>query len=198
MKHIPIPCRAVFAAWLGVCVVVLIGVATSDGIVARADQNDSRLDDLFERLQETENRDDGREITARIHQIWRSTDNKMARKFVSLGIRSIKVRLYDRALASFDRVIEIDPDYVEGWSKRAAVHYLLGNYDKALADIERTLELEPRHFAALSELGAIRMRQERDEAALDAFERALEINPHLRGAQRNIETIRQRRQGLGV
>ena len=96
------------------------------------------------------------------------------------------------ALKAFNRIIELAPNFAEGWNKRATLYYLMGNYPASLADIKRTLELEPRHFGALSGLGLVNVELAHDEAALAAFERALAVDPHLDSANKNAEALRER------
>ena len=90
------------------------------------------------------------------------------------------------------RIVEIAPDFAEGWNKRATLFYLLGQFDASMTDIDHTLELEPRHFGALSGLGLIQMILEHDEQAVDAFERALSIHPQMTGPRANIEVLKER------
>ena len=83
------------------------------------------------------------------------------------------------ALKLLNSVIEIKPDFVEAWNRRATVYYVQKDFGRALADIREVLAREPRHFGALSGLGIILQEIGDDRHALDAFRRALAIHPHL-------------------
>ena len=107
----------------------------------------------------------------------------------------MSARRLAEALAAFDRVVELAPDYAEGWNKRATLHYLRGNYVASVDDIERALDLEPRHFGALSGLAMVSLAIGEEERALDAFEAALAIHPHLAGADTHIRNLRKRVRG---
>ena len=99
-------------------------------------------------------------------------------------------RAFEAALTSFNTVIEMRPDFAEGWNKRATLYYLVGEFERSIADVERTLALEPRHFGALSGLGLINMALERPVEALAAFEAALAVHPHMPNAKRMIKQLR--------
>jgi tetratricopeptide (TPR) repeat protein len=96
---------------------------------------------------------------------------------------------FAKAITLFSTVIKIDPEFSEGWNKRATVFFLIGEYDSSLEDIGRTLELEPRHFGALSGLGQIFDIQESEAGALSAYEKAIEINPHLPSVKTRLEQL---------
>jgi tetratricopeptide (TPR) repeat protein len=177
--------RALLIALTGVLFVLF-------SVAARADQNDPRLDQLFARLQTTDDENEAKAIADEIWAIWTESDNEMANELMSAGIALMVLGRNEEALDRFNKVVEIAPDFAEGWNKRATVHYLLDEYQESVDDIERTLELEPRHFGALSGLGLIYMEPGEDDIAIRAFEGALKVNPHLPGAKLNIETINNR------
>ena len=162
---------------------------------ARADQTDSRLDDLFVKLHNTSDRMEGRRITRQIRIIWRQTENEVANNALANAGLKLYVKQYDEALGFIDRALAAAPNYAEAWSRRAAVLYLIGDYSSAMEDIKRTLALEPRHFGALAELGAIYMRLEDFQAAKRALLKALEINPHLSATRQNLEMVERRLAG---
>jgi tetratricopeptide (TPR) repeat protein len=162
---------------------------------ARADQSDSRLDDLFLKLHATSDGLEGRRITRQIRIIWRQTENDVANNAMANAGFKLYNKQYDEALDQIDLALAAAPNYAEAWSRRAAVLYLLGDYSAAVEDIKRTLALEPRHFGALAELGAIYMRLEDFEAAKRVLLKALEINPHLGATRRNLEVVERRLAG---
>ena len=163
--------------------------------LARADQTDARLDNLFLKLHSTGDLAEGRRITRQIRIIWRQTENEVANNAMANAGLKLYNKQYDAALELIDLAIAAAPEYAEAWSRRAAVFYLLGDYPSAMDAIKRTLALEPRHFGALAEMGAIYMQIEDYEAAKSALLRALEINPHLAATRQNLEMVERRLAG---
>jgi tetratricopeptide (TPR) repeat protein len=104
----------------------------------------------------------------------------------------------DDALAAFDELVRLAPDFAEGWNKRATLHYLMGNLSASLADIDRTLKLEPRHFGALSGRGLVYLALGREEPALAAFDAALAIYPNLQGRDTHIKKLREKLRGQRI
>ncbi len=155
-------------------------------------QTDERLDTLFGRLKTTDNNAEVAGLTQLIWEIWHQSDNDIVNDLMSEGIEEMLVRNYERALTTFNEVVDIAPDFAEGWNKRATVYYVLGKYKASIRDIERTLALEPRHFGALSGMGLIFLAIGNDGAALKAFEAALKVNPHMPVPRIHAEELRQR------
>lgn len=165
--------------------VLLLGLAGA----SIADQTDERLDGLFARLHATADGHEAEAITAQIWEIWYQTENLEARELFRRGVRHLQAARFDEALAAFDEVVELTPDFAEAWNRRATVLYLMGEHAASVDDIKHTLMLEPRHFGALSGLGLIYLHSEQWDDAIRAFRRALEVNPHLPGPRQNIELI---------
>jgi len=174
---------------------VALSMAASAPGLAMADQTDPRLDDLFARLQATDQPGEARALEQRIWRIWIRADDPVANRLMAQGIRAMTQRRLPEALERFDRLIDHAPQFAEAWNKRATVHYLMGNDAASVHDIQRTLALEPRHFGALSGLGLIYDALDRPDAALKSFEAALELNPHMDGARRRGEELRRSRRG---
>ena len=72
---------------------------------------------------------------------------------------------YSGRLASaekaFTDLITKDPNYTEGWNKRATIRYMLNDLDGSLKDIKTVLELQPRHFGAISGSGMIYFKKKK-------------------------------------
>ena len=156
----------------------------------RADQTNVALDDLFDRLKASTDASDATVIEGLIWRIWihrgiDEIDQKMALGIVAMGNGNLQ-----ESLSYFDEVVRSDPDFAEGWNKRATVYYMLGNFEASVADIKRTLALEPRHFGALSGMGLIYDAIGNQAAAAKVWEKALEINPHMEGIRHRMDEIR--------
>jgi tetratricopeptide (TPR) repeat protein len=96
------------------------------------------------------------------------------------------------AVDDFTRAIEIQPQFAEGWNKRATAYYLMGDLEQSLHDCDEVIRRNPSHFGALSGYGLIYVQRGELERALEYFERALAINPNLEGVQQSIELIEYR------
>ena len=167
---------------------------------AEAGQDDDRLDALFARLQETADPAEARVVERLIWSIWYAYDGAATEVHVLMlaGEQASRRRDYAAAERIFDRVVELDPGFAEGWNRRATVRYLRGDYVGSIADIRVTLGLEPRHFGALSGLGLCFMALQDHEQAVAAFEAALSINPHMSTARAHVEALRDSLAGTPI
>ena len=145
--------------------------------IAIADQNDPRLNNLFKKLNETENQDEIRDLISDIWNIWYEVDDPKVIEYFEKGIQAMNLRNYPLAIRFFNNLIEEDPNFAEGWNKRATVHFMMGNFDQSMQDIIKTLELEPRHFGALDGMGLIFIHQGQFQQAIDVYDKMLEIFP---------------------
>lgn len=158
---------------------------------AAADQTDARLDALFDELGTTRDSSRAEAVERSIWAIWREHRDGAVVALMDQGYRAMAARDARAARRAFDQVVELAPDFAEGWNARATLHYLTGSYPASLADIERTLALEPRHFGALSGRGLVYAALEEWDRSLSSFEAALEVNPHMEGARANANAIRE-------
>ena len=153
-----------------------------------ADQNDSRLDELFFTIHQTDDAEVANNAENKIWEIWIQHDDKQTQERLAEGIAAMDGNPR-KALSIFNKIIEDVPDFAEGWNKRATLYYLFGEHAASASDIEMTLVLEPRHFGALSGLGLVYMAENQYVKAKAAFEAVLLIHPHSSGVRRNIESI---------
>jgi tetratricopeptide (TPR) repeat protein len=170
----------------------MIGAGTTAGL---ADQVDSRLDGLFDRLESTADGNEASRIEQEIWQIWMESEDRQVQTWMRQGLAAMSVRRLDLALERFDRMVEHAPGFAEGWNKRATVHYLLNDFSASVYDIQRTLGLEPRHFGALSGLGMIYDALAEPAAAIRSYEAALALNPHLQQTRRRIDELHRELDG---
>ena len=150
------------------------------------------LDALFEKLQETQNPIEARQVERKIWEAWAKSDSDTLDALMQGGMAVMEKGDYKRAVDIFTAMIELKPDFAEAYNKRATVRFMGGDYAGSVADIERTLKLEPRHFGALAGLGLIMERLDNLDAALTAYRRALAANPHLTDGRDKLKELRRR------
>ena len=139
----------------------------------------SNLDTLFAALKIAPDEASSQAIEQRIWAVWMISGSDTCNLLMSRVKQATDAKDYDLALKLLDAVVEIKPDYVEGWNQRATIYYLKDDYAHAIADIGQVLAREPRHFGALSGLGVILQEIGDDKDALKAYRDALKIDPHL-------------------
>jgi tetratricopeptide (TPR) repeat protein len=161
----------------------------------RADQDDPRLDGLFQRLQHTPDPAEAQVVEQQIWQLWLASEDAAINRLMQQGVFAMNEQDYATALQTFTRMVDQAPDFAEGWNKRATVYYLMGDWSASVGDIQRTLALEPRHFGALFGLGLIYEKLDQPEAALRSFEATLVLNPHSESTRQMIEQLRQQLRG---
>ena len=168
---------------------IAVLVLLSYSLAGPADQNDPALDSLFDRLATTSSAEEASDISNEIWQRWSANDDPDVSQLMEIGIRALNYSTYRKALRSFDRIIEIAPQFAEGWNKRATLYYHIREYRRSIDDIKETLRLEPRHFGAWSGLGLVSLAQENYPGALVAFKKALSINPHIPNIRRYVQKL---------
>jgi tetratricopeptide (TPR) repeat protein len=152
-------------------------------------RDDSDLDNCFERLARAQSEDEAQNLEAMIWRLWTASGIEMVDGLLNSGSKAMASGQFAPALALFNGIIEMTPEFAEAWNKRGTLYYLIGEYDLAVTDITCTLKLEPRHFGALSGLGMIHLQRSEKQEALRAFEDALAVHPHLSGARSAVENI---------
>lgn len=167
----------------------LISILLLLSLPAHSDQNDSRLDELFELLAETADINVLAEVENRIWAIWYDHPDHEAAAMLIAGERLMNASYFTDALRVFSTLIERYPEYSEAWNRRATLYYLMGRYEEAIGDIDRTLALEPRHFGALSGLGLVYLRQNNLLKAREAFEQLLQVHPNSPAGQQNLQMV---------
>jgi len=124
-------------------------------------------------------------------QIWARSGDAEVDALYRKGIDEMTAGDLERAIATFTRIIEIKPDFAEGWNKRATLYFLTGELRKSLADCDEVIKRNPYHFGALAGYAQIYIRLEQYERALEYARKALEINPNLEGMRRAIDALEE-------
>lgn len=154
-----------------------------------------RLEKLFSELKHEDNADAARGIADQIRREWQESGSASINLLIQWADKAISEEKNAAALDYLDEAIRLKPGYVEGWNRRATLHFKMGNYRKSMSDINQVLAIEPRHFGALAGMAAILAQSGRDEMALRAWERFLDIYPTERQAQKEMGDLAEKLTG---
>ncbi|MEX0347585.1 MAG: tetratricopeptide repeat protein [Rhizobiaceae bacterium] len=149
----------------------------------------STLDQLFFDLKRERNEKAAERIAQKIWAEWFKSGSASIDLMMTWSQDAVKERKFGVALDFLDQVVTLQPDFAEGWNRRATLHFMMKDYSKSIADIKRTLALEPRHFGALSGWGMILKDTDQKEQALKVFTQALEVYPMMRSAQTQVAEL---------
>ena len=156
------------------------------------------LDFLFEALKVAPDATSAKHIEDRIWAHWLASGSDTANLLMTRVKAAIDGKDTDLALKLLDALVEIRPDYIEAWNRRATLYYMRKDYARSMADIRQVLLREPRHFGAISGLGMILQEFGDDKRALDAFRRAISIHPHLQRIPDIIKTLSEKVEGRDI
>ena len=93
------------------------------------------------------------------------------------GLAYVGRQQYDKAIWSFDRVIQLDPKSAEGYSNRGFAYGAKGNFDQVIADQKKAIELDSKLAMAYQRRGAAYVAKNDAVNALKDLDQALAINP---------------------
>lgn len=156
------------------------------------------LDFLFEALKMAPDETSAKAIEERIWSVWLASNSDTCNLLMNRVKVAMDAEDFDVAIKLLNAVVELRPDYVEGWNRRATIFYMKKEYGPALADIRQVLAREPRHFGALAGLGSILQDIGEDRAALEAFRRALAVDPHLEGVADKVKALAEKVEGRDI
>ncbi len=139
------------------------------------------LQNLYAYLATAEDEKQAQPIAQAIERLWLYSGSDTITVLMDRSAKAIGEKDLDLALKFLDAVVDLAPDFAEGWSRRAYVHHLRNDVERMVGDLRRCIALEPNHYRAMEFLGLVLRETGQKKAALKAFERLLEINPNAPG-----------------
>jgi len=92
---------------------------------------------------------------------------------------------HEKALESFNKAIELDPEFSIAYSNRGWAYLELGHYDRAIVDCTKAIELDSKLALAYSNRGLAYIRLGQFEQAISDCTKAIELDPGLALAYSN-------------
>ena len=159
------------------------------------EERTARLDALFERLLITEDSDTANLVAEEIWAIWLDSGSPSVNLLLKRGTAAHKKGELDLARLMFAKVIELEPNYAEGWSRSGRLAFDERDFGKALVDITQALIYEPRHIYALWTLGNIFEQLGRTDEAFEAYSEAHKLYPALKAVEDQMNKLRKDAEG---
>jgi len=163
--------------------------------LAQTPAQKAELDQLFELLKAAPSEEAAAPVEARIQRTLVNGASPAVMLLLQRGMRNMEAQAWREALADFDAALDLAPDYVEGWNRRASARFMMGDLEGAVRDIREVLRREPRHFGALVTLTAIAEERKDYKAAVQAYEAALAIYPKLQGGEERLRELHRKAYG---
>ena len=129
---------------------------------------------------------------ASLWKIWMRSDDLEVDTLMEQGVLLMQAGNLSAAIKAFSEMIARNPDFAEGWNKRATAFYLAKRFDESIADCNKTIELNPHHFGALFGLGLNYVGFEDYDRAIEAFRRTLKVVPYSRPAHSYIDALEKK------
>jgi len=156
------------------------------------------LSELYAHLAKAPDEQQAAEISKTIEGLWLHSGSDTIGVLMRRGLQAMSDRRNDLALKMFDAVVELAPDYAEGWSRRAFAYFLQNDTEHAVGDLRRALALDPNHFKALDGLARILRDSGQKKSALSAYQQLLRINPYAPGAKEAEHELSVEVEGQGI
>jgi tetratricopeptide (TPR) repeat protein len=147
------------------------------------------VEDLLDDLQNAETIIEAEIIRKKIWNKWIYQVPKNLQKNLKYALDEFYSGRLAAAEKAFTDLIINDPNYTEGWNKRATIRYMLNDLDGSLKDIKKVLELQPRHFGAISGSGMIYFKKKEYQIALRFYKILNNIDPMNNESKKFIKLI---------
>lgn len=172
--------------------------AKTSAAVAEAGTKTAILNDLYDKLRSADTIKSAQPIADAIEELWMKSgsdtiDLLMARALLALQRKDLNI-----ALELLDSVISIEPEYTEGWNRRAMIYFVQQDYAAALLDLRRVLAIDPNNYRAVNGLAMTLQELGQKDAAFRVYKKLLEIHPHLETAQKTFIELKREIEGQGI
>jgi len=170
------------------------GSATPDSPRKRA----KKLQDLYAQLATALDNEAASKTAQAIERIWLTPGSDTVSVLMERAVNAANEKRLDLARKLLDTVVELAPDYAEGWNRRAYVHYLRNDVGLAMGDLRRVLALDPSHFKALDGLAQILKEMGDKKSAYAVYKKLIEVHPFWQPAEQAIQELGREVEGQGI
>ena len=159
---------------------------------ASSEERELGLNKLFNQLKNNSDASMAFDVEMKIWNIWSThPSQENLTQLLADGSNLMTQHKLNKAYETFSKVISLDPNWAEGWNKRATVLYMLGRYEESQEDINEVLKLEKRHFGALSGQGLVQIELKNYERAINSYKEVQKIYPSMQSSKIMIPQLKE-------
>ena len=100
------------------------------------------------------------------------------RPLFKLGDFYVKKGWLDEAIAKYEQVLNINPNYAEAHNNLGVAYYKKGRLDEAISEHKQALTIHPDYAMFYKNLGLAYVKKGKLDEAISEFKKALAINPN--------------------
>jgi protein O-mannosyl-transferase len=100
-----------------------------------------------------------------------------ARGFYNCGVYLVDKKQPDKAMADYNKAIELQPLYAEAYNNRGVLFRAQKKYDEALKDYDTAIKLNPKYSEAYNNRGNLFENLKKFDDALKNYNKAIGLNP---------------------
>jgi tetratricopeptide (TPR) repeat protein len=125
------------------------------------------------------------------------TEARKAKKYMRRGYDHYKQKRYKKAVAEYNKALQIDSSNPQAYFWRARCRLSTGQYDKAIADFNKAVKFDPNYSKAYDNLGWLYMKRGEFDKSIGFLNKSIKLKPdngwayytraHIRIEQGNVE-----------
>jgi tetratricopeptide (TPR) repeat protein len=161
-------------------------------------EREKALNDLYALLATADDEAAAKSVSANIERLWLNSGSDTVAVLMDRAMQAQQAKKTDLAIKLLDAVVDLAPDYAEGWNRRAYMHFSENKVEQAVGDLRRVLALDPNHFKALDGLAHILKDVGQKKAALAAVRKLLEVHPYWDGAKTMADELAREVEGQAL
>ncbi len=161
-------------------------------------QRAKALADLYALLATAPDQSTASEIATTIEGLWRLSYSDTISVLLDRAAQVQAENRTELAIKLLDAVVELAPDFAEGWYRRATLYYGQNDFARALGDLRRALALEPNHFRAMEGLSLVLREAGQKKGALEAYRQLMGVHPFFQGGDEALRELEREVEGQGI
>lgn len=102
---------------------------------------------------------------------------ELIESWFNLGLKQVSAGEFDKAIASWEKALKINPNLSEAWHNRGSALGRLGKYEEAVKSFQRALAIEPLNYQAWNDRAHALYQMQQWSEAVNSWDNAIKITP---------------------